>query len=92
MLGGGRKKKMNTTPERKRMMAEAHSQAALCSSYLLAVLADRIEAQKHSYHLAHSGLATHVFETIAKEMRAVAKEVRSTANDQKLTDGADGNL
>lgn len=71
---------MNATPERKRMMTEASEQAALCSSDLLAVLADRIEAQKHSYHLAHSGLATHVFETIAKEIRAVAKEARSTAN------------
>lgn len=42
---------------------------------VLAMLADRIESQKHSYHLAHSGLATHVFETIAKEIRAVAKEL-----------------
>lgn len=66
-------------------MAEAHSQAVLCSSDLLAVLADRIEAQKHSYHLAHSGLATHVFETIAKEIRAVAKEARSTANNPTET-------
>lgn len=41
----------------------------------LAMLADRIEAQKDSYNLAHSGLATHVFETIAKEIRAVAKEL-----------------
>lgn len=62
------------------MMTEAHSQAALCSSDWLAVLADRIEAQQHSYHLAHSGMATHIFKTIANEIRAVSKEMRSTAN------------
>lgn len=71
------------------MMAEAHSQAALCSSDLLAVLADRIEAQQHSYHLAHSGLATHVFKTIADEIRAVAKEARSTANDSSSASALD---
>ena len=50
-----------------------------CSDWL-AVLADRIEAKQHSYSLAHSGLATHVFKTIAGEIRAVSKEMRSTAN------------
>ena len=48
---------------------------------VLDVLADRIEARQNSYHLAHSGLATHVFKTLADEIRAVAKETRSTSND-----------
>ena len=47
---------------------------------VLDVLADRIEAKQHSYHLAHSSIATHVFKTIADEIRAVAKENRSTSN------------
>ena len=47
---------------------------------VLDVLADRIEARQNSYHLAHSGLATHVFKTLADEIRAVAKETRSTSN------------
>lgn len=47
---------------------------------VLTLLADRIEAKQHSYSYAHSGLATHVFKTIADEIRAVAKEVETTKN------------
>lgn len=37
---------MNATPERKRMMAEAHSQAALCSGDLLAAVVKAAEARR----------------------------------------------
>lgn len=81
---------------RQQMLAKKltpESETPVRISALLAVLADRIEAQKHSYHLAHSGLATHVFETIANEIRAVAKEARSTANTGTQRPGSpDGSL
>ena len=55
----------------------------VCISDLLAVLdklSDRIESKQHSYSLAHSGMATHIFKTISDEIRGVATEMRSTAN------------
>lgn len=48
---------------------------------VLAELADRIEAKSTNYQLAHAGLATHVFKTIADEIRASANETR---NDCKI--------
>src|SRR3990167_1917554 len=62
------------------VMEQPKAPTPIACSYWLAVLADRIEAQQHSYHLAHSSIATHVFSTIAKEIRSVATEMRSTPN------------